>query len=97
MLTAVQFDNQRFLETDEVDDERTNGVLSAEFVSGQASVLEMEPEASFCIGLVFPEFADTLFHFMTLLHFPSFPSPSFSHTVLSARSVLSPIMLSRKG
>jgi len=52
MLTAVEFDDQRPVDADEIGDERADRHLPAEFMAEQASITELQPQAPFDVGLI---------------------------------------------
>jgi hypothetical protein len=54
MLTAIQFDDQLFLETNEIRDIRPNRLLPAELESSELASAQSEPKFAFGICLVAP-------------------------------------------
>jgi hypothetical protein len=50
MLSAIGLDDQPVCNAGEVDDERTNRPLTAEFVSVQATITQQRPQASLGVG-----------------------------------------------
>jgi hypothetical protein len=51
VLTAVQFDDQASMQTDEVRIETIDPMLATEFVAEQTAIAKMMPERAFGLGL----------------------------------------------
>ncbi len=52
VLTAIEFDNELFLETDKINDVRPNGLLAPEFEARKAAVAERIPKLALDIRLL---------------------------------------------
>ena len=62
MLTAVQLDDNRCFETNEVTDKTANLTLSPELEPVQLTSAQMTPQATFGFGSVFAEMAGVVVH-----------------------------------
>jgi len=62
MLAAVQFDNDRRLEANEVTDVTTDLALAPELETVELASTQMLPQAAFGFGSVFAEMASVVVH-----------------------------------
>ena len=66
MLTAVEFDDEPLLQTNEIANERLDGMLTSEFMDIHLTASEVMPEKSFGIGGVAAEMAGEMNHCLRL-------------------------------
>ena len=70
MLASIDFNDELFLKTEEVDDVRTNWVLPTESVPGKLLQTKMAPECSFGVRWAFSELPGPIAVQAPILTFP---------------------------